>query len=84
MGLLSKILTAPVSLPVAGVSGIFKKLHEAVEQEMYNVEAIREELMALGDRLDRGEIDEATFEAAEELLLDRLDEVEAYLAAKNG
>ncbi|MEM9500788.1 MAG: gas vesicle protein GvpG [Pseudomonadota bacterium] len=84
MGLLSSILTAPVSLPVAGVTGVFKKIHEAVEQEYYNPEAIRAELMTLGDMLDRGEIDEETFEEAEERLLDRLDEVEEYLAAKNG
>ncbi|MEL6876486.1 MAG: gas vesicle protein GvpG [Pseudomonadota bacterium] len=84
MGLLSSILTAPVSLPVSGVTSVFKKIHEAVEQEMYNPEAIRAELMALGDMLDRGEIDEDAFEEAEERLLDRLDEVEEYLAAKNG
>jgi Gas vesicle protein G len=84
MGLLANILTAPVSIPVHSVGGIFKKIHEAVEQQMYNPEAVRAELMALGDRLDKGEIDEATYEAAENALLDRLDEIEVYLANKHG
>jgi Gas vesicle protein G len=84
MGLLATLLSAPVSLPAAGIGGIFKKIHEAVEQQMFNPEAVRAELMALGDRLDRGEIDEATFEEAETILLDRLDEIDAFLAAKHG
>jgi Gas vesicle protein G len=84
MGLLASLLTAPVSVPADAIGGIFKKIHEAVEQQMYNPEAVRAELMALGDRLDRGEIDEATYEVAENQLLDRLDEIEAYLANKHG
>ncbi|MEM8799264.1 MAG: gas vesicle protein GvpG [Pseudomonadota bacterium] len=82
MGLVSKLLTFPVSVPVAGIKGLVMKLHETAEAQYYNAEAVRAELVVLGDRLDNGEISEEVFEELEEQLLDRLDEIEAYQKAK--
>jgi Gas vesicle protein G len=84
MGLLGSILGAPVTLPAAGITAIFKKIQEVAEAQFFNPESVRADLMALGEKLDRGEINEATFEAAETELLDRLDEIEAFMAAKHG
>ncbi|MEM6902134.1 MAG: gas vesicle protein GvpG, partial [Pseudomonadota bacterium] len=50
----------------------------------YNAEAVRAELVALGDQLDRGQLTEPEFEVLEEQLLDRLDEIAAYHQAKQG
>ncbi|MEM6682033.1 MAG: gas vesicle protein GvpG [Pseudomonadota bacterium] len=84
MGLLSKVLTFPVSIPAAGLKGLILKIHETAEAQYYNAEAVRAQLVALGDQLDNGDISETEFEALEEQLLDRLDEIAAYEAAKQG
>lgn len=82
MGLLLKTLSFPVSLPVAGLKGLLYKIHETAEAQYYNADAVRSQLVALGERLDRGEISEQHFEDLEEALLDRLDEIVAYERAK--
>ncbi|MEO0411361.1 MAG: gas vesicle protein GvpG [Pseudomonadota bacterium] len=84
MGLLTKVLTFPVSLPAAGLKGVILKIHETAETQFYNADAVRAQLVALGDALDRGEMTEDAFEELEEQLLDRLDEIAAYELAKAG
>ena len=84
MGLLGKLLTAPVSLPVAGVKGVLTKIYETAEAQYYDAEAVRAQLVALGEQVDRGTLSEADFEEMEEHLLDRLDEIAAYEQAKAG
>ncbi len=74
MGLLTTLLTLPVSGPVRGAVWVLEKVHEAAEAQVYDPAAIKRELVDLERRLEAGEIDEAAFEAAEEVLLDRLDE----------
>jgi len=78
MGLLTKVLTFPVSLPAAGLKGLILKIHETAEGQYYNAEAVRAQLVQLGDMLDRGEMSEEQFEELEDQLLDRLDEIAAY------
>jgi Gas vesicle protein G. len=74
MGLLTTLLTLPVSGPVRGAVWTLGKVVDAAEAEFYDPAAIRRELDALEARLEAGEIDEPTFEAAEEALLDRLED----------
>ena len=64
MGLLSTLLTLPVSGPVKGALWTVGKVVEAAEAEFYDPAAIRRELAALERRLEAGEIDEDAFEAA--------------------
>lgn len=82
MGLLTKVLTFPISVPAAGLKGLILKLHETAEGQYYNAEAVRGQLVALSDQLDSGDISLEDFETLEEQLLDRLDEIAAYERAK--
>lgn len=68
MGLLSRILTAPLA-PVQGVVWLSEKLEEQAHKELDDPAAIRVELARLSAAFDRGDIDEETFEDQEERLL---------------
>lgn len=82
MGLLAKLLTFPVSAPAAGLKGVFLKIYETAEGQYYDADAVRAQLVAYGEQLDRGEMSDEDFEALEDQLLDRLEEIEAYARAK--
>lgn len=77
MGLLRKLLTAPISAPVAGALWITSKVTEAAEAEVYDPVRIRATLDELERAVDAGEIDEDTYDAAEELLMARLADAAA-------
>ncbi len=72
MGLLRKLLTAPVSAPFGGALWVVGKVAEAAETEFRDPVRIRRALEELEADLDAGRIDEATYEEAEEILLARL------------
>lgn len=72
MGLLSKLLTSPVAGPLSGAIWVMQKVAEAAEGELYDPARIRAALDELERAVDAGEIDEATYDAAEELLMQRL------------
>lgn len=60
-------------LPVKGLMGIVKKIHEMVEQELFDETRIREKLMALQLRFELDEISEEEYHRHEKELLNRLD-----------
>jgi hypothetical protein len=62
-----------LTLPVKGFLGIFKKIHEMVEQELSDETHIREKLMALRLRFELDEISEGEYNKQEKELLERLD-----------
>ena len=65
---------------VKGLKFVFRSVNEAVETELENERhSIRDRLHELYQMLERGEIDEDTFDDEEEVLLDRLDHLEAIL-----
>lgn len=72
MGLLTSLLTLPVSGPVRSALWIAAKVHEAADAELRNPAAIRQALASLEADLEAGRIDEDAFEEAEAVLLDRL------------
>lgn len=72
MGLLTTLLTLPVSGPGRGVLWLAAKVQDAAEAEWSDPAEIRRTLGDLERALDKGEIDEETFETAEAALLDRL------------
>lgn len=72
MGLLSRLLTAPVSLPVSGALWVAAKIGECAESELTDPATIRRALDSLEQDLLSSRITEDEFEAAEADLLDRL------------
>ncbi|MBS2014920.1 MAG: gas vesicle protein GvpG [Deltaproteobacteria bacterium] len=63
------------SLIIGGVKFVLTRLAEAVEAEMYDETALREELLAAQMKLELGEIDEEEFAAIEIEVLRGLREV---------
>jgi hypothetical protein len=82
MGILTKILTFPVTGPIDGTIWIAQKLLEQAEGEIYDEGKVRAKLMELEMLLDLGEISEETYMDAEDELLERLREIRAYKAAR--
>lgn len=82
MGLLTTLLTLPVSGPAKAAWWIAEKLHEQALAELNDPKAIKDALASLEKRLLAGEIDEAEFEEQELALLTRLRDIQR--AAKRG
>ena len=72
MGVLSRLIFAPVKTPASATLWGGKKIHEAAERELNDPAAIRQALVDLEAQLLAGEIDEDTYDAAEHDLLARL------------
>ncbi|WP_022834765.1 gas vesicle protein GvpG [Salisaeta longa] len=78
MFLIDDILLAPVR----GVAFIAQAVHDAAEDHIESEQrALRDELNDLYMQLDMGMIEEETFDAREEEILDRLDELHAIDAS---
>ena len=60
-------------LPMRGLVGIFKKIHEMAEQELSDETHIKERLMALQLRFELDEISEEEYARKEKEILARLD-----------
>ena len=70
-----------IVFPFKSLLMVFREIHKAVVQEMEQEgDSIRLELGQLYISLEAGNIDEATFDERERVLLDRLDELEAQHA----
>ena len=75
MFLLDDILMAPVH----GLHFVASSIHDAVQDELENEKkALRNELNDLYMELSAGQITEEAFDAREEVILDRLDPLEAW------
>lgn len=83
MGLL-KLLTLPVTGPVAGARWAMKTVLEEAEAEYYDEAAIRQEMLDLEALQQSGRIDDDTFERASDALLARLLEARQYHEQTNG
>ena len=75
MGLLSKLLTFPVSAPVAGVRWSLETVERVVCDELVDDSAIKDELMALQLALEEGDIDGEEYVRREAELMQRFREV---------
>ncbi|HEX6808592.1 MAG TPA: gas vesicle protein GvpG [Gemmatimonadaceae bacterium] len=75
MGLLSKLLTFPVSGPIAGIRWSLEMVERTAREEMTDDTAIKEELMELQLALESGEIDDAVYRSREADLMARLRDV---------
>ncbi|HEX4792441.1 MAG TPA: gas vesicle protein GvpG [Humisphaera sp.] len=81
MGLL-KLLTFPVSMPIAGARWTLSTLLSEAERRYYDPAAIRQEMTDLEQQFAAGLIDQQTFDDAEEALLERLLDAREYQAQK--
>jgi hypothetical protein len=73
MSLIGEIVTAPVLGPFRGLLWLVETIAEHVESQLYDEDNIRKELVALEAKLELGDISEEEYEAAETVLLDRLN-----------
>lgn len=71
MGLITGLLTLPLA-PVRGTVWLAERIQEQAEQELYDEEAIRAQLMEIDAAREAGEIDEEEATQAEDALLERL------------
>jgi gas vesicle protein GvpG len=81
MGLLTDLLLLPVTGPTRGLIFILEQIREQADAELFDQDAIEEELLALSLRHDLGEIGEAEFAAQENELLQRLNGLRAAVDA---
>jgi hypothetical protein len=71
--------------PVRGVTRLAERIEEAAQQEFVNeADAVRNELRETYMMLEAGKISEADFNAREQKLLDRLDELETRDGNRDG
>jgi len=71
MGLIGGLLTLPLA-PARGLVWVFDQVVEEAEAQLHDPKRIRAELADAEAALERGEIDEETYEEVERELLDRL------------
>lgn len=75
MGLLSKLLTFPVSGPVAGIKWSLEMVERTAREELTDDTPIKQDIMALQLALESGEIDDAQYLVREGELMQRLRDV---------
>ena len=73
MGLLTGLLTLPLA-PVRGTIWIAERIAEQAERELDDEAVLRRRLGELQTRYELGEIDEAEYDEAEEVLFTRLEQ----------
>jgi hypothetical protein len=76
--MLLKLLSLPISLPIAGVRFCLDQVLEMAEAELMDDSAVREELLLLQLQLEEGEITEEEYVEHEAVLMQRLREIRAY------
>jgi hypothetical protein len=77
MGLLTNLLTLPVTGPVRAGWWVLERIVENAEAELYDEGRILAELRALAAEADEGHLTEEEHAAAETVLLERLVEARA-------
>jgi cytochrome c-type biogenesis protein CcmI len=81
VGLLS-LLALPITGPAKAGWWLLHEIAAEAEAELYDANRLRKQLAELHEALDRGEIDEQAYEAAEEELLERMMETRRREAAQ--
>jgi Gas vesicle protein G len=71
MGLISGLLTLPLA-PVRGTVWLAERIQEQAEDELYDEDAIRAQLLELEEARISGAYDEEEIAAAEDVLIERL------------
>jgi hypothetical protein len=82
--MLFKLLTLPISGPLAGVEWIAHKIHDTALAKLNDPTEIKRQLAALEQKLESGEMAEAEFEALEMELLTRLRDASKLMRRQGG
>jgi hypothetical protein len=80
--MLFKLLTAPFTLPGAGMKFIFNQIADLADQELDDESVIREQLLLLQVQLEEGDIDDDEYVEQEAALMVRLRELKARKRAE--
>jgi len=75
---LLRLLTLPLTAPIAGIRYCLEKVVEVAEKEMWDEGPVREQLILENQAYEEGQIDEATFRVREAELLARLREIKEH------
>lgn len=67
-----------MAFPITGPLWIAQILKDEAERQLYDVDSIRQQMLALEQQLNSGEIDQETFDHLEERLLERVVEAREY------
>ena len=78
MGLLSSILLAPFTGPWDGTMWSLDKVRRAVEEELTDDTAVKEDFMRLQMELEAGDIDDDEYLVREQAIMQRLREVRQW------
>ena len=78
MGLLTNILLAPFLGPIYGTRWTLDKVDRVVREQLTDDTPIKEDLMALQQQLEMGEIDDAEYLRREAELMQRFREVREW------
>lgn len=79
--MLLRLLTLPLSAPIAGIRYCLEKVAEVAEKEMWDEEPVREQLILENLAYEEGRLDEETFRQREAELLTRLREIKEHRRA---
>ena len=79
--MLLRLLTLPISAPIAGIRYCLEKVVEVAEREMWDEEPVREELILVNEAYEQGRLTEDDFRERESELLGRLREIREHRRA---
>ena len=80
--MLFKLLSAPFTLPGAGMKFIFNQIAELANQELDDENVLRQDLLLLQVQLEEGDIDNDEYVEREAALMVRLRELKARKRAE--
>ena len=79
--ILFKLLALPVTAPAAGIRYCIEKVLEVAEQQMWDEDPVREQLMLVNEAFEEGRMPEPEFRQREAELLARLREIREHKRA---
>jgi hypothetical protein len=80
--MLLRLLTLPISGPIAGIRYCLEKVADVAEKEMWDEEPVREQLILVNEAYEEGRLTEEDFRAREAELLARLREIREHMKAR--
>jgi hypothetical protein len=79
--ILFKLLALPITAPAAGIRYCLEKVAEVAEQQMWDEDPVREQLILVNEAYEEGSMAEAEFREREAELLARLREIREHWKA---
>jgi hypothetical protein len=67
------LITGIASSPCKGVMFVLEQIRKSVDRELYDETIWQQKLLDLQMRYEMGEVDQATYDVQEQLIMDQLD-----------